>query len=184
MKKVYKLGDELMLRTFESSDADELYRVIDANREAIGEYMRWVDEVAGPDWATTHIEQWQQTQAETGVLFLAIVLCGELVGSVFHVRPDMKNNVVEVGYWLAESARGKGVATRALRKLLDVTFGELGFNRVNIRIAPGNKPSLAIAKRLGLEPEGVCRQAWKVGDEYWDAVEFGVLASEWETGGS
>ncbi len=184
MNPVYKIDDDITLRPFEPDDAETLYKIIDANREAIRVYMRWVDEVTGPDWTTARIEEWQQIQAETGTLFLAIELDGVLVGSVFHVRPDMKNNVVEIGYWLAESARGRGVATRAVRKLLDISFSELGFNRVNIRIAPNNKPSLAIVERLGLKPEGVCRQAWKVGDEYWDAVEFGVLADEWKSGGA
>jgi len=183
MNPSYQIDSELTLRPFEPDDSEALYRVIDTNREAIRVYMRWVDEVTGPDWATTHIDQWRQIQAETGTLFLAIELDGALVGSVFHVRPDMKNNVVEIGYWLAAPARGRGVATRAVSKLLDITFDDLGFNRVNIRIAPGNKPSLALAKRLGLEPEGVSRQAWKIRDEYWDSVEFGVLADEWKRGG-
>lgn len=182
MIEVYKVDDEITLCTFEPTDAESLYRVIDTNREAIKVYMRWAEEVTGVDWVKTQISQWREMQSQTGCLCLGIQLRGDLVGAVYHLRPDMVNNSVELGYWLADSARGRGVAVRAVRKLLDVTFAGLGFNRVNIRIAPCNKSSLALAERLGLKPEGVTRQAWRVENEYWDAVEFGALADEWKEG--
>ncbi len=182
MSHVYKVDDEITLRTFEPTDAESLYRVIDTNREAIKVYMRWAEEVTGVDWVKTQIDRWHEMQSQTGCLCLGIQLQGDLVGAVYHLRPDTVNNLVELGYWLAASARGRGVAVRAVRKLLNVTFDELGFNRVNIRVSPCNKSSLALAERLGLKPEGVSREAWKVGDEYWDAVEFGVLSAEWDGG--
>lgn len=180
MSITYQIADDLTLRQIELADAERLFAVVDGNRRALLPWMRWVNEVTDVDVLRSHIRQWLTQTAETGCMSLGVELDGELVGVVFHIRPDQVNNVVEVGYWLGESARGRGVATRAVKKMLNITFNELGFNRVNIRIAPQNKPSLALAERLGLKPEGVCRQAWKVGDEYWDAVEFGVLAGEWK----
>lgn len=180
MSLTYTVDDDMSLRVLEPDDAEMLFAVIDANRVSLRPWMRWTAEVTDVKALVGMIEQWCEQTKETGCMSLGIELEGKLVGAVFHLRPDRQNNLVEVGYWLAESARGRGVATRAVRKMLDITFNELGFNRVNIRIAPNNKPSLAIAERLGLKPEGVSRQAWKVGEEYWDAVEFGVLASEWK----
>jgi ribosomal-protein-serine acetyltransferase len=180
MKLTYRIDNELTLRLLEPRHAEELFAVIDTNRHVILPWMRWVNEVADADVLRGMISQWVKQTAETGCMSLGVELDGELVGVVFHIRPDTINKQVEVGYWLAESARGKGVATRAVRAFIDVTIRDLGFNRVNIRVAPSNKPSLALAERLGLKPEGVSRQAWKVGDEYLDATEFGVLADEWE----
>lgn len=179
MSRTYRVDNELSLRLIEPDDAETLYAIIDANRPTLRPWMRWTAEVTDALTLSAMIKQWCQQTEETGCMTLGIVLDGQLVGAVFHIRPDQVNNIVEVGYWLAESARGRGVATRAMKKMLDITFSELGFNRVNIRIAPNNKPSLALAERLGLKPEGVSRQAWRVGDEYWDAVEFGVLSEEW-----
>lgn len=181
MSHVYEIDSDLTLRLIEQDHAEKLFAVIDANRAMILPWMRWAKDVTEVGVLRGMIGDWLKQTDETGCMSLGIELDGELVGGVFHIRPDKVNNVVEVGYWLAESARGRGVATRAVKKMLDITFNELGFNRVNIRIAPQNKPSLALAERLGLKPEGVCRQAWKVGDEYRDAVEFGVLAGEWKS---
>ena len=183
MNYTYRIDNGLALRMLEPRHAEELFTVIDANRQVILPWMRWVYEVTEPTVVKEHLIGWVKQTAETGCMSLGIELEGVLVGVVFHVRPDTVNKQVEVGYWLAESARGKGIATRAVRAFIDVTIRELGFNRVIIRIAPGNKASLAVAERLGLKPEGVSRQAWKAGDEYWDATEFGVLACEWEPQG-
>jgi ribosomal-protein-serine acetyltransferase len=179
MKFTYRVDDEVVLRLIEPHHADELFAVIDANRSVIRPWMRWVDEVTDVAAIRPTIGKWIIQTAETGCVSLGIELGGALVGAVFHVRPDVTNDQVEIGYWLAESARGRGVALRAVRAFIDITIRDLGFNRINIRIAPGNRPSLALAERLGLEPEGVSRQAWKVGDAYYDATEFGVLADEW-----
>lgn len=183
MSLTYPITDELVLRQIEPSDAQRLFAVIDANRPTLRPWMRWTAEVTDAEALRGMIEQWCRQTQETGCMSLGIELEGELVGVVFHLRSDLVNSQVEVGYWLAASARGRGVATKAVKKMLDVTFNELGFNRVNVRIAPTNQPSLALAARLGLVREGVTRQAWKVGEGYVDAVEFGVLAEEWKGGG-
>jgi len=179
MKLTYKINDEVSLRLIEPRHVEALFALVDANRDALLPWMRWVNEVKDVDDVRAMVGKWLEMKAETGCMSLGIELDGELSGAVFHVRPDVVNKQVEVGYWLAESARGRGAASRAVRAMLDITFGELGFNRVNVRVAPQNKASLALAKRLGLTREGVTRQAWLVGDKFYDAVEFGVLAEEW-----
>lgn len=180
MKLTYKIDDEVSLRLIEPRHAEELFAVVDANRETLLPWMRWTGEVTDAEVLRGHIKQWLTQTAETGCMSLGVELDGELVGVVFHIRPDVVNKQVEVGYWLAVSARGRGVATRAVRAMCDITFRDLGFNRINVRVAPENTASLGVAERLGMTREGVSRQAWRVGDEYWDAVEFGLLADEWD----
>ena len=179
MNFTYRIDDDLTLRLIEPRHAEELFTLVDANRDVLLPWMRWVNEVTDAKVLRGHIDQWVAQTAQTGCMSLGIELDGELVGVVFHIRPDTVNKQVEVGYWLTKSARGRGVASRAVRAMLDITFRDLGFNRVNIRIAPENTASLALTQRLGLTREGVTRQAWRVGETYYDAVEFGVLAGEW-----
>ncbi len=180
MNFTYRIDNEITLRLIEPRHAEELFAVVDANREALLPWMRWVSEVTDVQVLRDHIGLWLTQTAETGCMSLGIELDGELVGVVFHVRPDTVNKQVEVGYWLAKSARGRGAASRAVRAFIDITTRDLSFNRVNIRIAPQNTASLGVAERLGFKREGLSRQAWRVDETYYDAVEFGVLADEWQ----
>jgi RimJ/RimL family protein N-acetyltransferase len=66
------------------------------------------------------------------------------------------------GYWLAPGARGRGVATRALRLLVDWTLATTAVIRVELYTDPDNDASGRVALRAGFELEGV-RRAWDIG---------------------
>ena len=69
--------------------------------------------------------------------------------------------------------------TRAVSALVDHAFSSLGLNRVEIRAAPENRRSRAIADRLGFQLEGTLRQAQRIGDQYLDNAVYSMLAEEW-----
>jgi len=56
-------------------------------------------------------------EARTGetAAFLAFDGDGRLLGSISLMEIDRERGYGEIGYWVAEEARGRGVATRALR---------------------------------------------------------------------
>ena len=66
------------------------------------------------------------------------------------------------GYWLAPEARGRGVATRALRLLIEWTLSTTDVIRMELYTDPDNDASGRVALRAGFELEGV-RRAWDVG---------------------
>jgi GNAT superfamily N-acetyltransferase len=49
---------------------------------------------------------------------------GELLGGATLRQLDATRQSIEIGYWLFERARGRGVATRVVMALLDWLFGE------------------------------------------------------------
>jgi ribosomal-protein-serine acetyltransferase len=65
--------------------------------------------------------------------------------------------------------------------MIDHAFGELGFNRVEIRAASENLRSRAIPERLSFTQEGVVRRSpeW----QELDSVVYGMLSDEWDGGG-
>jgi RimJ/RimL family protein N-acetyltransferase len=83
----------------------------------------------------------------------AIVLVSEpdarrVIGSVgFHGPPDPSGRA-EVGYQVEPGSRGRGLATEAVRGLLDWAATEHGVRAFRASIAPDNAPSLALAARL------------------------------------
>ncbi|MEM6755953.1 MAG: GNAT family protein [Planctomycetota bacterium] len=176
------IEDGLVLRQFTLDDAEAFYAVVDANRDAIASYMLWARTLASVDEVREMIAGWLEARDRSLGVTLGIYEAGRLVGSVYHVRGCRKHLNVEIGYWLATEARGRGVATRVVRAMFDLTFDELGFHRAYLRIAPQNDASMAIAERLGLEKEGVLRDLWQMAPgEFWDGVIYATTAPRWAT---
>jgi RimJ/RimL family protein N-acetyltransferase len=47
-----------------------------------------------------------------------------------------------IGYWLVPAARGRGIATRAVRLLASWAFDELSIERLTLTCGPDNHASL------------------------------------------
>lgn len=89
----------------------------------------------------------------TGTAFAIVDAApGELVG-MCGIDGWSTTNVAQFGYWLVEPARGRGLATRAVRLMTDWLF-ELGAARVFLTIKPENVASAAVARRAGFVYEG------------------------------
>lgn len=58
---------------------------------------------------------------------------------------------VELGYVLARSAQGRGLACEAAAVWMATAFGALGLHRLTAVIHPDNQPSRALAARLGFQ---------------------------------
>ena len=72
-------------------------------------------------------------------------------------RIDADSATVELGYVVAPSARGRGVAASALGQMTDWAFSELGSERLELLISVENAPSKRVAERCGYRREGVLR---------------------------
>jgi RimJ/RimL family protein N-acetyltransferase len=74
---------------------------------------------------------------------------GALLGSVGLQAIDWDVRAADVGYMLGAHARGRGVATRALALTAAWAFGELDFERLELRTMKENAASRAVAERAG-----------------------------------
>lgn len=97
----------------------------------------------------------------------------ELLGAIgLH---DIGGGEAEVGYWVAASARGRGVASRALALAVGHAFGSLGLHRLQADVLAGNDASLRILERAGFAREGL-RRARPHRDGRNDCHVLGLLA--------
>jgi RimJ/RimL family protein N-acetyltransferase len=101
---------------------------------------------------------------------------GTLLGMVGLRQPDA--GVGEVGYWLAAPARGRGVATRAVRLMCEWAFGELDLARIQLHTLPGNDASERVAERAGFTREGVLRSFTEMKGRRVDITMFSLLPGE------
>ncbi len=87
-------------------------------------------------------------------LSLAVVEApaGALLGMAGLPVVDAARRRAEVGYWVAAWARGRGVATRAVRLLAGHAFAVLGLHVLHVLCEPGNGTSQAVARAAGFIP--------------------------------
>jgi 8-oxo-dGTP pyrophosphatase MutT (NUDIX family) len=79
---------------------------------------------------------------------------GSTVGAV---QEQAVGNEAQLSWTLDAGHRGLGLATRAVRLLVDHAFDILGVRRVWAEIDPRNAPALRVATRSGLRREGLRR---------------------------
>lgn len=65
------------------------------------------------------------------------------------IRLFLHEDAIEFGYWLGPSARGRGLATRALELVAERVVAELRPQRLELRTTVGNAPSERVAARAG-----------------------------------
>lgn len=84
----------------------------------------------------------------TGAGTFLVVRDGLVVGDCGWFGPPDEDGEVEIGYGLAPSVRGSGVATAAVALLLGWVAAQ-GARSVRAEVLPGNAPSLRLLDRLG-----------------------------------
>ena len=85
---------------------------------------------------------------------------GRFLGVAVAPEIDREEATLELGYVVAPAARGRGVATAALRLLTDWAFAEAGAERIELLISVDNEASKRVAERCGYSREGVLRSAY------------------------
>lgn len=124
----------------------------------------------------------ERTGREGTSLSLGIFEHGTLVGQV-SAAPILygSQRTAVLGYWVAQSAAGRGIAPRATAMLCDHLFAELGIHRVEVLIRPENRSSVRVAEKLGMHAEGARRGAVHVNGAWRDHLVFSLLATDMST---
>jgi RimJ/RimL family protein N-acetyltransferase len=101
---------------------------------------------------------------------------GELLGAIGLREVDQQN--AQIGYWVKREARGRGVATRALRLVSRYAINDLGAGRVQLFTEPENVPSQRVAEKAGFVREGVLRRYLNMKGTRRDGVVFSLLPGD------
>jgi RimJ/RimL family protein N-acetyltransferase len=74
---------------------------------------------------------------------------GARLGAIALDHFDWAAQTAEIGYWVAEPARGRGVASAAVALLTDWAFAELGLAEIVALLDADNAPSQRTLERCG-----------------------------------
>jgi RimJ/RimL family protein N-acetyltransferase len=149
------------LRTPSEQDVDALYRECQDP-----EIQRWTG-VPSPyhrDDALAYLERVRQEERDGRTFAFLAVNEDELLGSFGVMELDKAPRYGEIGYWVSASARGRGVASRAVTLLRDWGAAELGLELIELLIHEDNAPSRRVAEATGFLDTGERRCAPRVED--------------------
>jgi ribosomal-protein-serine acetyltransferase len=178
MERNLYINEEVELRLLKLSHRDELFCLVDTNREHLREWLPWVDANRSltdtESFIKSAISQHESNKGPQYVVFHNAAMCG-VCG--FHPF-DITNKISSIGYWLSHAFSGKGIMTLSVKALLEAGFREYGLNRIEIACATGNARSRAIPERLEFKFEGVLREREYLYGRYVDHAIYSMLASE------
>jgi RimJ/RimL family protein N-acetyltransferase len=157
----------------DATDIMEVYAEADTRH-----WMLWEGDGPPDDAeALANVERSERAWAEGWGGVFRVVVGGHVVGGVMLRFADP--GVGEAAYFLRRSARGRGLATRALEMVADWGFREHGLMRVYARVDPENAASVAVVERAGFTCEGRERQSARYpGGRWFDSLVYSLLPSE------
>lgn len=122
--------------------------------------------------------QWHRTATGAGYPFVIVAPGGSPLGSVGLWLKDPDQGRASLGYWLAESGRGRGAASAAVVAVADWAMHRLEIPRLELYVEPWNTPSQRTAERAGFRHEGVLRACMQIAGERRDMAVYALHRSD------
>ncbi|WP_343982431.1 GNAT family N-acetyltransferase [Kribbella koreensis] len=157
--KVVYQTERLVVRDWTESDGD---RVFDIYRR--WEVSRWLGAdprvMTDRDAASRTIERWNTRNADAvyGIWAVEEKATGVVAGTVLLVPlpsdGPSSTGEVEVGWHFHPDSWGRGLATESAQGAIAHGF-KAGLGEIYAVVRPDNGPSIAVCKRLGMQPLGL-----------------------------
>ncbi|BCB85024.1 GNAT family N-acetyltransferase [Phytohabitans suffuscus] len=157
------------LRPFRIEDVDDLaagYAEPNARGYSRDDAAHWITHGAPSAWA-----------AGGAAYAIADPSTDRLIGGMGLSRIVPERSQGEIGYWVVEWARRRGVATAAARALTTWAF-DRGFSRLELLTDLANAPSQRVALATGFQREGVRRSGGQSMTGRYDLVVWARLATD------
>ena len=169
----------LTLAPFTEDDIDRLLGWITSKEE----HFRWTaSALSFPPVREDFQKQMRESAARGDRLFFKAADrdSGNVIGHLELGAIDRQNRSTRIGrVLLAPEARGRGLGAELMRAGLAKAFDEMQMHRVDLWVFESNRGAIACYERVGFRHEGVIREAFKAGEEYWSFLVMSMLESEW-----
>ena len=106
---------------------------------------------------------------------------GSKIGYICHfILGHPAGKLLEIGYFLVPSERGKGYCTEAVEIMVDYLFLSKDIMRVQASTDTRNLASQKVLEKAGFKKEGTMRKYFFLRGELRDACLYSILREEWK----
>ena len=147
---------KVVLREWKKSDAAALAKI--ANNKKIWDNVR--DRLPYP-YTKKDAKEWLAlVKKHQTVTTFCIEADDEMAGSIgFTLKEDVYRKNAEIGYFIAEEYWGKGIATEAVRQIVDYIQKNFPIIRVYAEVFEYNKSSMKVLEKNGFYLECIRKKA-------------------------
>ena len=143
--------------------------------EVFGEYNPLVQ------MAKTDVEKSYEKRSFDQAEFFIEGKDGRKLGYIWHfnvIHPA--GRILEIGYFLVPSERGKGYCTEAVNLIVDYLFLSKNIERIQAMTDLRNVGSQKVLEKSGFKKEGTIRKGVFARGEYGDWFLYSILRDEWK----
>lgn len=161
----------LSLRPLEPSDAPAIFAY--ASDPEVARYTLW-EAHRSPADSERYIEQYVLPNYRRGIpdSWGIGLKDGPVIGTIGFFWASEKDRCLELGFALARSHWGRGLATEAARGAVTWALASLPVERLQARCKRENARSARVLEKAGFEPEGTLRSLLFDRGRYWDITFF------------
>ncbi|MBI1817858.1 MAG: GNAT family N-acetyltransferase [Deltaproteobacteria bacterium] len=168
-------GKRVLLRLPSAHDCDEFVALMRASRRL---HHPWAAPATTTDAFADYLNRIRRK--ETYGLLACERSNGAIVG-VFNFNQIVRGHYhsTYLGYFGGAPFARQGYMTEGLALVLRYAFTKLKLHRLEANIQPGNRASLALARRCGLRCEGFSPRYLKVNGRWRDHERWAITVEDW-----
>ena len=152
-----KVDSEITLRIRTKDEALELFNLVKENKKHLNQFLYWVDTTKKVSDTKAYIEKLLKTYKEGTGCDFGIYFKDTLIGSGGFINISKTHRGGEIGYWISQNYEGKGIITKAVKKMIEIGKKKYRLHRIVISMDTENTKSRSIPKKLGFTYEGTHR---------------------------
>ncbi|UTW62928.1 GNAT family N-acetyltransferase [bacterium SCSIO 12741] len=166
------MNQQITLRPFTREDAPRMAEL--ANNASISQNMR--NAFPHPYTRENALEFIGMANSMDPVTIFAIEADGTYVGNIgLHKAEDVYRKSAEIGYFIGEPFWNQGIASAAVKQMVEFGFETLNLKRIHAGIFDYNQASARVLEKCGFEKEGIARMAVFKGDQFYDELRYAII---------
>lgn len=115
-------------------------------------------------------------QAANPTLRFCIEKNGVYVGNIgIHPQQDVYQKNAEIGYFIGEPYWGQGIASQAVKMIVEYGFRQLDFHRIFAGVFSYNMASAKVLEKAGFSFEGASVEAVYKNGELYDELRYAII---------
>ena len=160
--------ERMILRRYRPEDADELYRYLGTDPEMY-EYSGW-NPYATLEMARETVQGFIDSYDDDHTYSWVMDIDDVIVGTIGAY--DYKDNQIEVGFSVVKGWQGRGLATAALKKVLEYLTENEGIPCVTAWCAAENIGSQRVLEKAGMQFVNTEKNGLVIGDRVYDKLTY------------